>query len=79
MNRRNRSFLVTLSALAAVLVTASGLRARSPQTPAPQGTLVISAEDCIVETLSAVGSSGTQKSASHSSIVIVDKSHGSAG
>ena len=45
-----------------------------------QGAIVvISAEDCIVETLSAVGSSGTQKSASHGSIVIVDKSYGSAG
>jgi pimeloyl-ACP methyl ester carboxylesterase len=46
MKRRNRSFLVALSALAAVLISAGGLRALSPQTPPPQGSREITAEDC---------------------------------
>jgi len=46
MNRRNRSFLMALSALATLLISAGGLKARSPQTAAPQGSREITAEDC---------------------------------
>ena len=46
MNRRNRSFLMALSALATLLISAGGLKARSAQTAAPQGSREITAEDC---------------------------------
>jgi pimeloyl-ACP methyl ester carboxylesterase len=46
MNRRYRSLLVAFSALAAVLISAGGLRALSPQDPAAPGSREITAEDC---------------------------------